>query len=147
MAGKESKIDKEKKALEKKLFNSKDSGWKDISKKVEKEIVDLSEEYKSFLNNSKTERQAIKTIAQFAEENGYVALKKANKGSKKFFLTFDGAAGALIKINDASSLSDGFLMNGAHIDVPRLDLKPQPLYEAEEMAFMKTHYYGGIYPL
>jgi len=59
-------------------------------------------------------------------------------------MNYDGVSGALAFINDKESLDKGFLIVGAHIDAPRLDLKGVPLFEAENMGYMKTHYYGGI---
>jgi aspartyl aminopeptidase len=86
----------------------------------------------------------MRTIVKLAKKQGYVELEKASKKDKKLILSYDGIAGALVNLNDTTNFSDGFLMNGAHIDVPRIDLKQNPLYEAEDMAFFKTHYYGGI---
>ena len=97
-----------------------------------------------FMNNSKTERESISTIGKLSAERGFVDIQKAGKTDKKLFLSYDGVAGALAVINDTENFEKGFLMNGAHIDSPRLDLKQFPLYEAEDMAYMKTHYYGGI---
>ncbi|MCK4980414.1 MAG: aminopeptidase, partial [Candidatus Delongbacteria bacterium] len=107
-------------------------------------VMVLSEDYKKFLNSSKTERESIDTIAKLAKKHGFVDIKKAKKGDKKLFINYDGVAGSLVYIKDPKKFKDGFLMNGAHIDVPRIDLKQYPLYEAEDMAYMKTHYYGGI---
>lgn len=142
VAKKGSKSDLEK-IGEKLLFN-KTSAWADISSKEEKEIFSLSEDYKKFLDSSKTERESLDTIAKLAKKYGYVDIKKAKKTDKKLFIAYDGVCGALINVNDPKKFKEGFLMNGAHIDVPRLDIKQRPLYEAEEMCFMKTHYYGGI---
>ncbi|PCI29913.1 MAG: aminopeptidase [SAR324 cluster bacterium] len=130
--------------LGKKLLFEKKCGWQDISQDEEKEIFELSEQYKQFLDTSKTEREAMVTIEKMATAHGYVPIEKASKEDRKLFLNFDDVCGALVYINDPQEFSEGFLMNGAHIDVPRLDLKSFPLYEAEDMAYMKTHYYGGI---
>ncbi len=138
------KIKKEREELEIKLCFTKKCGWDGLSEKELKEIMALSEDYKQFLNTSKTEREAIHTIAAQAAAEGYVPVEKATDKDRKLFLNFDGVSGALVYINDPLKFAEGFLMNGAHIDVPRLDLKPNPLYEAEDMAYMKTHYYGGI---
>ncbi len=140
------KVTKKKNDLEsltKKLQFKKKSAWEDIKTKEQKEIFELSDKYKDFLNNGKTERQCINYIAKMAKKFGYKPIEKATKSDKKLFLSYDGVAGALVNINN-TNFKNGFLMNGAHIDVPRLDLKQYPLYEAEDMAYMKTHYYGGI---
>lgn len=141
---KNEEISKELKKLEEKLLFQKKSGWDKLEKKEAKEIFDLSDDYKKFLNSSKTERESIETIKKLAHKHGYVDLKKAGKNDKKLFLNFDDVSGALVYVDDPKDFARGFLMNGAHIDVPRLDLKPAPLYEAEDMAYMKTHYYGGV---
>jgi len=140
--------DKKKKSdLEKlgdKLLFEKTSCWEGISKKENGEIFKLSESYKQFLDSSKTEREAMLTIEAIAAENGFVDIRNATAKDRKLFMNYDGVCGALVYVNDPDSFERGFLMNGAHIDVPRIDLKGYPLYEAEDMAYMKTHYYGGI---
>lgn len=141
---KEKKEKNELEELGKKLLFKKKSCWKDIDEKTNKEIFTLSEGYKEFLDTSKTEREAIQTITKHALKNGFIPIEKATSKDKKLLLTYDGIAGAMCIINNPNDFADGFLMNGAHIDVPRLDLKGCPLYEAEDMAYMKTHYYGGI---
>jgi aspartyl aminopeptidase len=138
-----SKSDRLKKLEEKLLFNKK-SAWDGIKVKEQKEIFALNEDYKSFLDSSKTEREAIATVSDLAKPIGFIDIKKAKKTTRKLFLNYNSVAGALVVVNDSKSFENGFLMNGAHIDSPRLDLKQYPLYESEDMAYMKTHYYGGI---
>lgn len=140
----EEKKKSEKELLEEKLTYKKKNGWNEISEETYKEIMDLSEDYKAFLDSSKTERESIDTITELAKKHGYVNVKDAKPTDKKILLTYDGVCGALAYIVDPDTFTEGFLMNGAHIDVPRIDLKPNPLYEAESMGYMKTHYYGGI---
>ncbi len=130
--------------LKEKLCFVKKVAWDGIKPTEEKKIFALSEDYKKFLDSSKTEREAIKTLEKLSKKQGYVNINKAKKTDKKIFLNYDGVAGALVKINDIESFAKGFLMNGAHVDVPRIDLKQFPLYETHDMAYMKTHYYGGI---
>ncbi len=132
------------KSLGEKLLFKKKSAWDGLKKTEEKEIIQFSEFYKTFLNASKTERESMITIEKLSKAKGFVNIKKAKKTDKKLFLSYDGVAGALVVIKNPLDFRKGFLMNGAHIDVPRLDLKQFPLYEAEDMAYMKTHYYGGI---
>ncbi len=126
------------------LLFKKKSAWEGMKKQQQKEITTLAEDYKLFLDSSKTERESLQSISGLAEKQGFVHITKAKKTDRKLLLTYDNVAGALIVVNNLKTLSKGFLMNGAHIDVPRLDLKQFPLYEAEDMAYMKTHYYGGI---
>lgn len=132
------------KELGNQLLFKKESGWTGLKKKEQKEIFDLAEDYKAFLDAGKTEREVIKEIEKRALSEGFQTPDTKKKNIKKLFLKYNDVAGALVFINDPKGFEKGFLMNGAHIDSPRLDLKQIPLYEAEDMAFMKTHYYGGI---
>lgn len=127
-----------------KLLFKKKMGWDGITSKELKEVFSISDDYRDFLDKSKTERECINTIEKLSKKYGYKNISKASPRDKKLFLNYEGVAGALAVINSPKTFSDGFLMNGAHIDVPRLDLKQYPLYEAMDMAYMKTHYYGGI---
>ncbi|MDY0017871.1 MAG: aminopeptidase [Candidatus Delongbacteria bacterium] len=139
---KEKKSELEK--LGEKLLFKKKNGWEDIPKKEFDEIMTLSEDYKKFLDVSKTERETMVTAEYLSKKFGFVNIKKAKKTDKKLFLSYDGVCGALAVIKDPKKLKEGLLINGAHIDVPRIDLKQFPLYESEDMGYMKTHYYGGI---
>lgn len=121
----------------------KRSGWEGISKNDMNRIFEFSEGYKIFLDKSKTEREAVECIREMAEKKGYKDICKAKPSDRKLFINFDNVSCVLAEIND-TSFKDGFLMVGAHIDTPRLDLKGSPLFEAEDMAYLKTHYYGGI---
>lgn len=143
-AAKRKKKTEPKKALSEKLFFKKKSAWDGIKQTDQNEITTLGESYKQFLDSSKTEREAIATIEALGKRHKFVAIDKAKKTEKRLFLKYNDVAGALVVLNDINSIANGFLMTGAHIDSPRLDLKQMPLYESEDMAFMKTHYYGGI---
>ena len=143
-AAKKSTSGKSLKQLGEKLLFTKKSAWEGIKKKELQEIMSLSEDYKQFLDSSKTERESLQSISDLAAAEGFVHISKAKKSDRKLLLTYDDVAGALVVVNNLKTLEKGFLMNGAHIDVPRLDLKQYPLFESEEMAYMKTHYYGGI---
>ena len=134
---------KEKKSDPKALLYSKKSAWDGISKNELQKIQDFSEGYKKFLDGGKTEREAVRYIRTAAEKQGYKDILKAKPSDRKLFINFDNVSCVLVEIND-TSFKNGFLMVGAHIDTPRLDLKGSPLYEAEDMAYLKTHYYGGI---
>lgn len=137
------KTDPLKKLGEKLLFKKK-SAWHGIKKQEQDDISRLAERYKDFLNSSKTEREAISTIESWSKKHRFVDIKKAKKTNKRLFLKYNDVAGALVVANDMKSFGRGFLMSGSHIDSPRLDLKQMPLYESEDMAYMKTHYYGGV---
>jgi len=126
-----------------KLLYTKKSGWDGISKTATKEIMDFSKGYKKFLDDAKTEREAVCVIEKLSAKEGYVNIEKAKKTDKKLFINFDNVSCVLADIG-SMDFEKGFLMVGAHIDTPRLDLKGCPLFEAEDMAYLKTHYYGGI---
>lgn len=103
------------------------------------------EGYKKFLDEAKTEREAVHTIIGMAKEQGYSEFEPGRKylpGEKGYFN--NRKKSMILFTMGKKPLSDGCRFNIAHIDCPRLDLKPLPLYENEELAYFKTHYYGGI---
>ena len=111
-----------------------------------KKVFDYSEGYKQFLDASKTERDAVKTTIAIAQKHGFTEYKLGDKlsvGDKKY-LNNRGKSLVLLKIGTEEALSEGVRIIASHIDSPRLDIKQNPLYEDEGMAFLKTHYYGGI---
>lgn len=131
--------------LKEKLFDEKKFGFEKTSSKEKKEIMDFCEGYLDFLNTAKTEREAAKKIKEILVKNGFkciTELDSLNAGDKVFYVNRNKAVFAAVIGSD--DLENGFNLIGAHIDSPRLDLKPNPLYEDSGMAFLKTHYYGGI---
>lgn len=115
------------------------------SKEELRTAFDYCEGYKKFINDSKTERLAVKTAIAMAEKEGFeefVPGKKYPAGSKVYLNQKKKAA--IFAVIGKKPLTDGFLMTAAHIDSPRLDLKPNPLYQDGNLALMKSHYYGGL---
>ena len=116
-----------------------------------KQVFDFCEGYKDFLSNNKTERECVMSIREEARANGFVDLKDAiQKGVKlkagdKLYATNLDKCIFLFTIGE-ESIEKGMRILGSHIDSPRLDLKPNPLYEngPSQMALFDTHYYGGI---
>ncbi len=112
-----------------------------------KKTAAFNEEYKNFLNRSKTEREAAKQIIKYAEKNGFVNLDTVSTENpsplKKVYKVSQGRCVALAVIGK-ESLESGANIIASHIDSPRLDLKQNPLYEDLSMGLLKTHYYGGI---
>lgn len=103
------------------------------------------EQYKCFLDNAKTEREAVDTIEQMAKDKGFVLYEQGKQyqpGDRVYYINRRKAV--ILAVMGKRSLAEGVRIAAAHIDSPRLDLKPQPLYEDGEMALFKTHYYGGI---
>ena len=101
--------------------------------------------YKRFLDEGKTEREAVRLAVEKAEKAGFVPFDadKEYKAGDKVYLNNRGKAIILAVIGE-KSVDCGTRILAAHIDSPRLDLKQNPLYEADELALFKTHYYGGI---
>ena len=109
-------------------------------------IYDFAEGYKHFLDNSKTERDASVEAEKLALENGFKPFsfsEKLKAGDKRYFLN-RGKNIFLIKVGKEDVAKDGIRIMVAHVDSPRLDLKPNPMYEEAGLCYLKTHYYGGI---
>lgn len=111
-----------------------------------KQIYDFAEGYKKFLDTSKTERDASETAKKLAEEKGFKPFsfsEKLKAGDKRYFLN-RGKNIFLISVGKEDVAKDGVRIMVAHVDSPRLDLKPNPMYEEAGLCYFKTHYYGGI---
>ena len=109
-------------------------------------IFDYCEGYKSYLDSAKTEREAVVTSIKMAEAAGYTEYKLGDSvsvGDKRYFNQHDKSL-VVFKIGSDNIENCGVRLLAAHIDSPRLDLKQVPMYEDSGMAFLKTHYYGGI---
>ena len=133
------------KDLKEKLFCPKKNLYLKIDDEQFKKAQDFSENYKNFLNSSKTEREATAFFVQKAKENGFEELsldKKYAPGDKVFRVNRNKSV--VLAVIGENNSREGFNVAVSHIDSPRIDLKPNPLYENNEMAFFKTHYYGGI---
>lgn len=101
--------------------------------------------YKAFLDKGKTERECVKEAVKILEAAGYEpfeAGKKYAAGDKVYMVNRKKAV--IATTFGSKSVEEGLRFNGAHIDSPRLDLKPNPVYEKKDLAYFKTHYYGGI---
>ena len=110
-----------------------------------KEAAEYCEGYKAFLNKAKTEREFVAEAVRILSENGYQEYeigKKYETGDKVYFINRKKAL--IMTTFGCRPLEEGIRLNIAHIDSQRLDLKPNPLYEKTDLAFLKTHYYGGI---
>ena len=131
--------------MKQKLFLSRKHTAKKISDNEIKNAFDFCEDYKVFLDKAKTEREACSFVEALAKKEGYEAFdskKKYSTGDKAYFVN-RGKAIILARFGK-KCVCEGVKIAAAHIDAPRLDLKPNPLYEDSEIAFFKTHYYGGI---
>ncbi len=135
--------------LSKSLTHSFKNAWEALSEEETKVCFDFNEDYKRFLDKGKTERESANEILRLAVEKGYKSIdlflegkEKINAGSKIYAMNRDKSI--VLFVIGEKPLKEGMNIVGAHIDVPRIDLKPFPLYEDSDMAFFKTHYYGGI---
>lgn len=101
--------------------------------------------YKLFLDKGKTERECVSFAVNLLKNNGYEEFDKNKKykAGDKIYSVNRGKA-IIAGTIGTEDISEGIRINGAHIDSPRLDLKPNPLYERDEITYFKTHYYGGI---
>ena len=130
--------------LEEKLCFKPKHIAKDHPKEIEK-AIEFAEGYKTFLDHSKIERECVQYSVAMAEKEGYKPFGRGIKGKSgdKFYYVNRGKNLFLVTLGK-KPLNEGIHFNIAHIDSPRIDLKPNPLYETEELAYFKTHYYGGI---
>ena len=125
------------------------NAWTTYNKKQLDELEKLCKNYLKFLDKGKTERECVKQIVKQAEEKGYVNLaditkdKKALKAGDKVYSVCMDKTVALFQIGK-KKLEKGMNILGAHIDSPRMDVKQNPLYENEGLAYLDTHYYGGV---
>ena len=141
-------MSEEKKAWETRkdqLFLDKKSGYDLLDEQQVVSMTDYCEGYKAFLDEAKTEREAVDAAIALAQKQGFVPYERgmALKPGDKVYRSNRGKSLLLAVIGEAS-LAEGVQIGAAHIDSPRLDLKPYPLYEDGDFALMKTHYYGGI---
>ena len=124
--------------------------WKfpHIAKEAPEQIEEAAafcEGYKAFLDEGKTERECVKKAVELLKAAGYAEFDTQGSyqpGDKVYYVNRNKAI--IATTFGEKSVKEGIRMNGAHIDSPRLDLKPSPVYEKDEMALFKTHYYGGI---
>ena len=125
------------------------SAWLKTDEKEKEEIFSFCRPYIDFLNHNKTERESIIWAEGEAKKNGFVLLDEVVKGSGKLkpgdkVYAVNRGKNILLAVIGNDPLEKGLNMIGSHVDAPRIDLKPNPLYEDGELALLKTHYYGGI---
>ena len=133
------------KELKEKLAYKPKNGLLRVSEEEKKQAFDFCEGYMRFLDDAKTEREAVEAAVKIAENAGFTAYEPGRKyqAGEKYYVNNRGKSAAFVVIGK-KDVSNGVRIGAAHIDSPRLDLKPNPLYEDIELAMLKTHYYGGI---
>ncbi|MBQ3849146.1 MAG: aminopeptidase, partial [Clostridia bacterium] len=127
----------------------RENAWKKYDSKALEELESLSARYRKFLDDGKTERECANIAVEMAKNNGYISLDDAVKaGTKlepgtKLYASPMGKT-IMLFIIGKQPLENGMNIVGAHIDSPRIDLKQNPLYEDSDIAYLDTHYYGGV---
>lgn len=127
------------------LCNCKKTGWEGMSEECKNAVFKFADEYMDYLNLSKTEKEIVKNSKDILMKNGFVDLNEKQElkpGDKVFLVNRDRTIFSAIMGEEA--LENGIRMIAAHGDSPRIDLKPNPLYEDSGLGLFKTHYYGGI---
>ena len=127
----------------------REAAWKTYDEAASEAVEALASDYRDFISDNKTERECVTAAVAKAEAVGYrplaeaVATGRALAPGDKVWATAQGKALVLVQLGE-SPLAAGMNILGAHVDSPRLDLKQNPLYEANGFALLDTHYYGGI---
>ena len=137
-------MSEEMKTLRKQLLRDSRSGYDVLEEAQLRRMEDYCADYKVFLGN-KTERLSARAAIAAAEAHGFVEYRRGmalEAGDKVY--TCNRGKGLMLAVMGRESMAEGVQIAAAHIDSPRLDLKPNPLYEDSELAYFKTHYYGGI---
>ena len=133
------------KELKKALLMENKNGYSNLNETDRKAMNAYCEGYKAFLDAGKTERECVTEAIRLAEAQGFKKLERGVelKAGDKVYANNRGKMLTLAVIG-TEPLEKGVQITAAHVDAPRLDLKPSPLYEDSEIAYLKTHYYGGI---
>ena len=131
--------------LREKLFSKKVNGYTRLTAEEREEMESYCRRYMAFMDACKTEREATAWTVAECEKHGFKPLVPGMdlKPGDKVYYNNRGKS-ILLAVMGSQSLAEGVNICAAHVDSPRLDIKPQPLYEDSEIAYLKTHYYGGI---
>ncbi len=128
-----------------KLFYKKNFIWEKVNKETKEQVFNLADDYKKFIDASKTERLSINEIVRRAKEAGFKNFKEQKgikQGDKLYYVNKEKSAVLVVVGKD--DVEKGMNIVGSHVDSPRIDLKQNPLYEEHGLTLLKTHYYGGI---
>ncbi len=131
--------------MENTLFYDKKTGWDRMSEADEAAMHTYAEGYKAFLDEAKTERDAVRRLKAMAEEKGFVPFSRGmsvQPGEKYYKINRNKAI--ILFVIGKDGMKSGINLAAAHLDAPRIDIRTIPLYEDNGMALFKTHYYGGI---
>ena len=131
--------------LRESLLSAPKNGYTALTAQQREEMESYCKRYAAFMDACKTEREATAWTIDIAEKHGFKALQpgmRLQPGDKVYKNNRDKSI--LLAVIGSESLNQGANICAAHVDSPRMDLKPNPLYESDEIAYFKTHYYGGI---
>jgi aspartyl aminopeptidase len=131
----------EAKKLSEQLIYKRKNSWLSLEGE---NVFAYAKEYMKFIDRAKTERLAVDFLVEYLVERGFKPLESLDRVEKgeRVYITRDGKS--LVAAVLGENLAEGIDMVAAHLDAPRLDLKPYPLVEDSELAILKTHYYGGV---
>ena len=131
--------------LKEALLSAPKNGYAALTEDQRAEMESYCKRYAAFMDACKTEREATEWTVKVAEEHGFQAIKPGMtlKPGDKVYKDNRGKS-IMLAVIGSESLNEGANICAAHVDSPRMDLKPNPLYEDGELAYFKTHYYGGI---
>ncbi|MDD6564368.1 MAG: aminopeptidase [Clostridiales bacterium] len=133
------------KELMEELSYKRNNAYLKMTESEKKEMNELCDGYRVFLNSGKTERECVKEAVKMAKASGFLELDSVDSlkpGDKVYKINRE--KNIFMAVIGTDDICNGVNIAGAHIDSPRLDLKQNPLYESMDMALLKTHYYGGI---
>ena len=139
------KVTKKDKDKYKELLAQYPNLWDTLTEEQVTQIYEMAEDYKRYLDIGKTEREFVALTIEEAESIGFsdIGSQAELTPGMRVYKSIKGK-GLMLSVIGKNPVSAGFNILGAHIDSPRLDLKPNPLYEESDMVYLKTHYYGGI---
>jgi len=127
------------------LLAKKKSGWENVDDNERQEIFSFANDYMDFLGRSKTEREIVENATELAKEHGFRELNEYSElhpGDKVYYV--NRGKNLYLAVIGQRDIEEGINIVGAHADSPRLDLKPNPLYQSGDFSYFNTHYYGGI---
>ena len=132
-------------ALRESLLNAPKNGYATLTQQQREDMNNYCARYAAFMDACKTEREATTWAVAEAEKRGFKPLVPGMdvKPGDKIYMNNRGKS-IILAVVGSEPMSAGANICAAHVDSPRLDLKPNPLYEDSEIAYVKTHYYGGI---
>jgi aspartyl aminopeptidase len=138
-----SKGSKKTRTLREKLVKEQTRSWDHFEGPEKKQVFSYTQGYRDFLNRARTERSAVQSFVESASKKGFKDFSAGGKNVRRVFHALRGKILAMAVLGK-KPMSDGIRIITSHVDCPRLDLKPNPLYEDTGLALLKTHYYGGI---